>query len=715
MHRLRLDQWFSLAVGSDPLLGALWAALALLTVGLLALTQTRWGQSRSLHKCLVLSALVHLWLACYSFTIKVAPPESFMSGDPDGTVAVTSLDDRPISPTAPLAAPGDTPWERLGADLPAPASTDQVARAAAAPLEVSRQSLAASNLPGPARLATPSVGNALPEPAIPGVASSRPSATSTSPEPLAAPAAERRDSAGPIVALGEVPRTGGQRPGSELLLPGPIEPPAAASWLPPSPGTIAGEPTLPDLAMAFAALGGGGNPAPRGRPSAASPLDTAAPTGEAGADKPSVVRSVGGGGGGKSTGGAGGALNRLLDKAAPSDLPSQTLSAGPASELTSRAATGNATGKAAMEAIPEIYRLRTSPERAKLAERHGANAATEAAVKAALKWLASAQTADGRWSAAAFEGGRETKVDGRDRQGAGSHADSAMTGLALLALLAAGNTHAEGDYREPVTRGLNYLIATQGRDGNLAGSARTIEAMYSHAIASIALSEALGMTSDPQLRMPTRRAVAYTLSMQNATTGGWRYQAGDTGDTSQLGWQLMVLRSADLAGIAASENTLRGAARFLKSVSSGEQGGLACYRPGEKPTRTMTAEALYCWLVLGLAPDHPLAREASEHLMGQLPGDGQPNVYYWYYGTLALYQLQDARWTRWNDSLRTTLLRTQRTEGAFAGSWDPDPIWGSYGGRIYSTAISALCLEVYYRYLPLYRGMLARRPDAIPR
>ena len=37
-----------------------------------------------------------------------------------------------------------------------------------------------------------------------------------------------------------------------------------------------------------------------------------------------------------------------------------------------------------------------------------------------------------------------------------------------------------------------------------------------------------------------------------------------------------------------------------------------------------------------------------------------------------------------------------------AGSWTPDGVWGGYGGRVYSTAMAALCLEVYYRYLPLY-------------
>jgi hypothetical protein len=50
-----------------------------------------------------------------------------------------------------------------------------------------------------------------------------------------------------------------------------------------------------------------------------------------------------------------------------------------------------------------------------------------------------------------------------------------------------------------------------------------------------------------------------------------------------------------------------GARRFLGSVSSGAAGGLAAYRPGERPSPAMTAEALYCRLVLGAGAADPAA------------------------------------------------------------------------------------------------------------
>ena len=36
--------------------------------------------------------------------------------------------------------------------------------------------------------------------------------------------------------------------------------------------------------------------------------------------------------------------------------------------------------------------------------------------------------------------------------------------------------------------------------------------------------------------------------------------------------------------------------------------------------------------------------------------------------------------------------------GCARGSWPPTDQWGAHGGRIYSTALAVLTLEVYYRF-----------------
>ncbi len=74
------------------------------------------------------------------------------------------------------------------------------------------------------------------------------------------------------------------------------------------------------------------------------------------------------------------------------------------------------------------------------------------------------------------------------------------------------------------------------------------------------------------------------------------------------------------------------------------------------------------WLSLTAAGQ----REAKAKIMSNLPGQKQDNVYYWYYATLALFQLQDRDWLVWNQAMKQRLLTTQLPAyHEQAGSWDP--------------------------------------------
>src|SRR5581483_8748475 len=148
-------------------------------------------------------------------------------------------------------------------------------------------------------------------------------------------------------------------------------------------------------------------------------------------------------------------------------------------------------GGAAGHEMPAVYRLRVAGNRGDILKGNGGTLATETAVRAALKWLAKNQSADGRWDPRRFGGGREVMIDGQDRRGAGSLADTGITGLSLLAFLAAGHTHLEGEGQGTVRGGLEYLKSIQAPNGNLFGHAATFEKMYCHAMATFAMSEAL--------------------------------------------------------------------------------------------------------------------------------------------------------------------------------------------------------------------------------
>jgi len=397
----------------------------------------------------------------------------------------------------------------------------------------------------------------------------------------------------------------------------------------------------------------------------------------------------------------------LLDVAADAEQPASEKATQPPS------AEAAAAPPAPRPKVPEVYADREESRRAAAAAERGGSVETEQAVQAALAWLAAAQGADGRWDASRHGAGRARQAGGQHHAGVGAQSDHGVTGLALLAFLGAGSTHRTGTHAQQVESGLRFLLSRQRADGSLAGDAEFFAALYCHGMATLALAECTAITADDSLRPALDRAVRHTLAMQHPTTGGWRYAAGDRGDTSQLGWQVMVLTSARQAGIGGLEPAETRARTFLQGVSSGRAGGLAAYRAGERPSMAMTAEALLCRLFLGMPVDHPAAAEAVTMIGGSLPDRTRPNAYAWYYATLASFHAGGPQWERWNAALQAALLPLQRRDGGpLAGSWDPDPVWGMHGGRVYATALAAMTLEVYYRYLPMHRqpGRLARAP-----
>ena len=352
--------------------------------------------------------------------------------------------------------------------------------------------------------------------------------------------------------------------------------------------------------------------------------------------------------------------------------------------------------------LPEIYSLRNAPNRSQIAQQRGGSRETEEAVELALAWLAKNQSKDGRWNPRLLEGGRADKVYGHDREGAGTHADTGITSLAVLAFLANGYSHLEGPYQDVVENGLEYLVSSQTSDGNLAGRAKLFARMYCHSMSLLAISEAYAMTGDRRLAVAVQRGVNYSVDAQDPRNGGWRYQPGDDGDMSQFGWQVLALHSAELAGIDVPKSTSRLMVKFMNSCCTSDSKGIAAYRPGQGPNTTMTAEALVCRHLLKQPVDGPLRREATDRILNDPPNDQRVNMYYWYYGTMAMYLSGGRQWDQWNQQMKATLLDSQVVDGSDKGSWQPNGLWAGYGGRAYSTAMAALTLEVYYRYLPVY-------------
>jgi len=363
--------------------------------------------------------------------------------------------------------------------------------------------------------------------------------------------------------------------------------------------------------------------------------------------------------------------------------------------------------------LPGLAQTVTAPfsgrqglDRARLVRREGGTVRSEKAVEDGLDWIVRHQRSDGSWSLNFSESCRSEPCPRHQAL----ESDTAATGLALLPLLGAGYIHTvKSRHQDSVRRGLGWLVDHQQPNGDLFVGGAGIAYLYSHAIATMALCEAYGISRDPALKEPAIRALAFIGDAQHPESGGWRYSPGQLGDTSVFGWQIFALRSGHLAGLSIPRSVIRGCVVYLDLAAADPKKITYSYQPNHPVSPVMTAEALVSRQLLGWPRSHPALVKGAGRIAAHLESSTERNIYYWYYATQLLHNMKNRDWERWNAKVREELIRTQVQEDSCAfGSWDPlvpqPDRWGGPGGRLFQTSLSILTLEVYYRYLPLYRS-----------
>jgi hypothetical protein len=272
-------------------------------------------------------------------------------------------------------------------------------------------------------------------------------------------------------------------------------------------------------------------------------------------------------------------------------------------------------------------------------------------------------------------------------------------------------------------------LRIQKEDGYL-GIERSAEGAYAHGLATIALCEAYGLTNDPSLQRQAQKALNYIVEAQDLDGGGWRYQPNSGGDLSVSGWELMALKSGQMAGLSVPKKTFDKAEQFWTSClvrdkpaadsvlkKKGRLLGFS-YLPKSQPSFTMTAVGLLGLQYLGTTPANRDLLDGVEYLK-KYPAGRTNSPYYEYYATQVMHHMGGESWQFWNlgldgkSGVRETLIANQ-DKGLDPrhvhqlGSWTPvGNATGNDGGRLMWTSLNLLTLEVYYRHLPLYRRELA--------
>lgn len=362
---------------------------------------------------------------------------------------------------------------------------------------------------------------------------------------------------------------------------------------------------------------------------------------------------------------------------------------------------------------------------------YGLTPVTEKAVENGLRWLELQQHPMGYW-------------DGNEKGFGGViSCEPAYTGLSLLALLGAGYQGARGKYHETIRRATEFLAATQLYDGGFPISGGGDDSWifaYLTGMGVWGVTEACGLSGDALYAEPAQWGVDYLIRVQTPGSG-WRYSARMVqSDTSCTSWVLMTTKMADLIGLEVAQKSWDGIDSWLERCAydiTGEEEvpddlktdydhevgarryfkaftgyfELSGSEQSAAQQTSMTAVAMVCRFFMGWRRSHPFMIGSANYLMDYLPRwmsgleKGQAIAwyhYFWYYGTLAMHQMGGRYWKAWNEKIRTMYPENQRTSPPhLAGSWDPDSALLN-GGRLFSTAMSILALESYYRFSPLF-------------
>lgn len=326
--------------------------------------------------------------------------------------------------------------------------------------------------------------------------------------------------------------------------------------------------------------------------------------------------------------------------------------------------------------------------------RGGGTKRSESAVNAKACWLARNQAKDGSWG------------EGGDRQ----H----VTSLSLLAFLGAGHTEKTSRYKTNVRAAVEWLISRQHADGRIGPAGDLSEeplgrfrAAYGHAAAALALAEAYGMARVAPTGRAAQKAVdwledQHPFTMVDRATANGESITDD--DVAGIAWCVMAMKSAMVAGLTVSPDRSKEAVDFLDRHETADGFTFSGRRPGKLDTMV----GLLARQFLGWKRDqlYPLGQKVIS-AEGGLPSWGKDgdsfNWYYAYFGNLVCFQMGGNLWKTWNGTLRDLLIeRSRKGPDEVDGSWDPVGTFRGRG-RALPTAVGGLCLEVYYRYLPLYR------------
>jgi len=312
-------------------------------------------------------------------------------------------------------------------------------------------------------------------------------------------------------------------------------------------------------------------------------------------------------------------------------------------------------------------------------------AASEASLAKGLAWLASQQDGQGAWS----EGNYPV----------------AVTSLACLAFMADGSLPGRGPFGDHVHWGIEYILNCGERlkSGYITEAPATHSRMHGHALATLLLAEAYGMSdvspSEDEARIgeALRNAVRVIERAQTAEGGWWYDSVAGADEASVTSCCLVALRAARDARIPVSQAAIEKGIHYLQKCTTRDGSCVYSVSMGQASTSfALTAGAVASLAMLGAAEGLPYTR-ALDYLMKHEPPRVVQASYYFYgslFSSLAVFHARGANWSERYPEIRDRVITDQTAaDGSWEGEVSPE----------YCTACACLILALPHRYLSIFQ------------
>lgn len=314
---------------------------------------------------------------------------------------------------------------------------------------------------------------------------------------------------------------------------------------------------------------------------------------------------------------------------------------------------------------------------------HGVTKDVHEAIGRGLEFLSRNQANDGSW---------------RNAGGYGSY-PAAMTGLAGLALTAAGSTATRGKYWREVRNSADFLMKNADLNtGVISVPQEEGRSMYGHGFATLYLAQVYGMEEDLERQKNLHKVLTKAVQLiaqSQSGAGGWLYTPDSGGDEGSVTvTQIQALRACRNAGIVVPIQTINRAVAYIKKCSNADGSIRYSASSGGEGRPAITAAAVAVMYNAG-AYDDPLAEKSLQYSQKHISITSDNTGHHFYthlYLAQALYQRGGKDWDEYYSKMSAWLLRQQKKDG----SWDGDGV-----GTTYGTAIALIILQLPYALAPI--------------